>query len=241
MRKVAIEPAIGHLWALLPARSGALGDRPGPGAGARVAVRSRPDTGRMSTPAGFLSRAAILASVLLMASCGSGPADDGGGGSDAQSAETVTYFLVAEWPGEEVHGDSYVLPLTRAEDIAHARALISQGPQAAGRPVAVSKIRLGADGINRDLRAPGQPPWSWHVTEFMGFGDSSVEILDGWPGWVEQDPEGWMANTPPDEQSSDDEGSIGFWTYTVVEELPGSPDGTNVAPNATVRADARPQ
>ena len=41
--------------------------------------------------------------------------------------------------------------------------------------------------------------------------DFTIEILDGWPGFVEQDVNGWIANT---------NGRVGFWTYTVVAELP---------------------
>lgn len=123
-------------------------------------------------------------------------------------------FLIAERGGSVVHGDSYVLPLEDPAAIAHARELIALGPDAAGAPIAVAGIAAGADGINRDHRAPGAPEWSWHVTGFQGFADSTIEILDGWPGYVEQDVEGWIANT---------QGAIGFWTYTVVEELPEPP------------------
>ena len=52
------------------------------------------------------------------------------------------------------------------------------------------------------------------MTGFQGFADSTIEILDGWPGYVEQDVDSWIANTG---------GAIGFWTYTVVEELPEPP------------------
>ena len=119
-------------------------------------------------------------------------------------------FLVAEPAGHVVHGDSYVLPLDDPDAVAHARALVASGPLA-GAPIAVARIAPGADGVNRDLRAPGAPAWSWHVTGFEGFADTTIEVLDGWPGFVEQDVAGWIANTG---------GAIGFWSYTVVEELP---------------------
>jgi hypothetical protein len=234
---------IAILWAAVSAHPDALVDRPGPGVDPREHAWSRPDARPRNSSSCFLPRAILLAGVvgvlLAMASCGSGPADGDIGGPDARPPEPVTYFLVAEWPGEEMHGDSYVLPVNRAEDIEHARDLIALGPQAAGRAVAVAKVRLGADGINRNLRGAGQPAWSWHVTEFMGFSDGSVEILDGWPGWIEQDPEGWMQNTPPNGQTPDTEGSVGFWTYTVVEELPGAPGAAGLALDATARTRAR--
>jgi len=124
------------------------------------------------------------------------------------------YFLVAELPGEEVHGDSYVLPLENPLDIAHARELISLGPSA-GATIAVARIAEGPDGINRDYRAVGQPAWNWHVTEFVGFADNTIEVLDGWPSDVERDVPAWIGNT---------NGMVGFWSYTVVEELSNVPE-----------------
>lgn len=136
-------------------------------------------------------------------------------------AEPV-YFLVAELPGEEVHNDSYVVPLTRADHIEHARALIHDGPDAVGTHIVVATIRAGADGINRNLRAEGAPPWSWHVTDMVDFADASMEILDGWPSFVEQDVTGWIENTCFDDETAT-EGTLGFWGYTVVEELDDYP------------------
>lgn len=207
-----------------------------------AAVRARSGASERRPSLGVAHVAGVL---LAVASCGSGAdnAADADNATDAGAVDArpgpVTYFVVAEWPGEARHGDSYVLPVTRPEDIEHARALIELGPQVAGRAVAVANIRLGPDGINRDLRAPGQPAWSWHVTELLGFSDCAVEILDGWPGWIEQDPEGWMQNTPPSDRMPDDEGSVGFWGYTVVEELAGAPGAADMTPGATARARAR--
>src|SRR5687767_9069464 len=104
----------------------------------------------------------IAAAVFLMAGVLLGA---------ARSDAATTYFLVAERPGEEFHRDSFVLPLTESDDISHARELLSLGPDRAGASIAFAKIAAGADGINRDLLAPDQHEWSWHVTEFEGFGD----------------------------------------------------------------------
>lgn len=128
----------------------------------------------------------------------------------APAAAVPIEFLVAEHPGREIHGDSFVLLLEDPEHIAHARELI-ETKGAAGAAIVVARIAAGADGLNRDLRAPGAPPWSWHVTEFETFADNTIELCDGWPGYVEQDVEGWIENT---------DGTICFWSYTVVEELP---------------------
>ena len=128
--------------------------------------------------------------------------------STAVTSETIL-FLVAE-PFIQHHGDSYVLPLSDPEAIAHARDLIDSGARI-GPTIVVAHIAEGANGINRDLLAPGEPEWSWHVTEFLEFSDFTLEILDGWPGFVEQDVQDWLANTG---------GTIGFWSYTVVAEVP---------------------
>jgi hypothetical protein len=145
------------------------------------------------TPKGTLA-------TLILAAAGAAP----------QAATAAVEFLVAEFSGAEVHGDSYVLLLEDPADIAHARALIEKG-EAAGRRLASVRIAPGSDGRNRDVLAPGEPLWSWHQTAFEGFADATIEICDGWPGYVEQDVKGWIANT---------NGAICFWTYTVVEELP---------------------
>src|SRR5262249_23943219 len=119
-------------------------------------------------------------------------------------------FLVAEWPGREFRHDTYVLPLSDPIAIGHARKLIECGPEEAGQPIVVARIVAGADGINRTYRDPDAPPWSWHVVEFVDFADATIEILAGGPSMVELDVEGWIENT---------HGLVGFWSYTVVEEL----------------------
>jgi hypothetical protein len=131
----------------------------------------------------------------------------------AWGAAGTVYFLVAETPGAEVHNDSYVLPLSDPAQIAHARALID-GTATDGK-IVTARIAEGANGINRDYRAVGTPEWSWHVTEFLGFADNTIEVLDGWPSDVERDVPAWMANT---------NSQVGFWSYTVVEELPAVPE-----------------
>ena len=129
--------------------------------------------------------------------------------------ETI-YFLVAETT--PVHSDSYVLPLTEPSDIAHARDLIKYG-SSVGQSIVVAQITCSYDCINRNYLDPNhvivdpngshrtdKRAWSWHVTHFDDFADMTAEILDGWPGLVESDCEGFGSQ-------------IGFWTYTVVEEL----------------------
>jgi hypothetical protein len=138
----------------------------------------------------------------------------------ASRAATV-YFVVAERPEVAELGDSYVLPLSVDADIAHARDLIARGPDAAGAAIVFAEISAGADGINRDVLAPGQPLWDWHVSSFEGFGDIGIELIDGNPTQVGDDVQGWILNT----RRSEDEttGHIGFWNYTVVAELPQTP------------------
>ena len=135
-------------------------------------------------------------------------------------AETV-YFLVAEKFVPPSHNDSYVLPLSRPNDITHARELIEYGPEI-GQSIAVAAIDHwdpnNGVNMNRDYRCPGMPAWSWYVTEFVEFTDLIMEVLDGWPGAVELDVQAWMDNTG---------GLIGFGAYTVVAELGTDPEPWN--------------
>src|SRR5262245_58608615 len=81
------------------------------------------------------------------------------------------YFVVGEATARPPHGDSYVLPLFAAADIAHARALVAQG-RSAGAPIVIARIDVGADGINRNMLGASPAPWSWHITEFVTFADT---------------------------------------------------------------------
>jgi hypothetical protein len=161
-----------------------------------------------------------LALLLVAACCAAGFAP-----SVARAG--LTYFQVAETPGATAHGDSFVVGIGAAADVAHARDLIARGPEAAGAPILFADVAPGADGINRDLFAPGRPAWDWHVTNVTGFGDVGIELLDGWPTFVNADVDGWMRNTGG---PGGDGGKIGFWSYTVVKELPGYAGGGGTPP-----------
>ena len=131
-----------------------------------------------------------------------------------------TYFVVAERPDVAELHDSFVVPLTDADDVAHARDLIARGPDAAGSGIVFASVVAGADGINRNVLAAGEPPWHWHVSEFEGFGDFGIELIDGNPTFLENDVAGWIQNTRRDDGNV---GHIGFWNYTIVAELGGGP------------------
>ena len=62
--------------------------------------------------------------------------------SPAAQSETIR-FLVSEFD-TPVHGDSYVLPLSDPDDIAHARQVITKGPG------------IGATARGRENRQRGQ-------------------------------------------------------------------------------------
>lgn len=130
----------------------------------------------------------------------------------AARCDTV-YFIVGEAPGHSAHGDSYVLPLTEPADIAHAYELIDDGPF--GRPhIVVADLAWGADGVNRDYLGKDQRPWSWHVVEFLGFADMTIEILDGTPTQVEAEFDRFPSPGNPGRAR------IGFWNYTIVGVVP---------------------
>jgi hypothetical protein len=119
----------------------------------------------------------------------------------------TAYFVVAEIA--PYHHDSYVLPLNEPDHIAHARELIKSGPGIEGGHIAVAAIAAGSDGINRNTLVPGQPLWSWHVSEFYGFAEMTIELCDGWPGLVEDNVDYWVLTV----------GQVCFWSYTVIEEI----------------------
>jgi len=133
------------------------------------------------------------------------------------SAQT-NYFLVSN-PREgdwALVYDSYVLPLSRQDDIDHARYLISLGPALfrteGARPLVSARVGPGKDGINRDYVDRRFPEWSWHVVQFGSFGDFTAELYDGSPTDVEHDPNWYLG-------LDGRQGIIGFWAYTVVREL----------------------
>lgn len=126
------------------------------------------------------------------------------------------YFVVAE-KGSPFHGDSYIVPITEPADLREARDVIR------GRngfeTIVVCQITVGSDGINRDVLAPGEPLWSWHVIAFHEFAETTQETYDGWPGLVESNPYVYIQPPP----LGDNTGTIGFWTYTVTQELGPGP------------------
>ena len=130
--------------------------------------------------------------------------------TDAPTAGTV-YFLVTEI-GEAVHKDSFVVPLTKPEDIAAARAIVADRAKGLETSkIVLARIEKGSgDGTHANRDLVGERTWSWHVAEFLGFPDMTVEIYDGWPGYVEENLDEWIRIT---------EGRIGFWSYTVTREL----------------------
>jgi len=107
----------------------------------------------------------------------------------AETNATI-YFLVGIPPKPnpvpwELPAESYVLPLTKPEDIAFARGAVGTAWEA------LNRVAPGADGINRNYYAPGFPAWSWHVTELVGFGEYFLCELMARPSRVEEGPEAW--------------------------------------------------
>jgi hypothetical protein len=124
-------------------------------------------------------------------------------------AQSSAHFVVAVPGLYPLSGDSYILVLTDPADISVARALVANGDFA----IVVARVSAGSDGINRDVIAPGEPKWSWHVKEFLTFADAATEICDGSPTQTEQVAQSW----PPDYEET-----ICYWSYTVVAEIPPS-------------------
>src|SRR6266487_3125167 len=137
--------------------------------------------------------------------------------SQVNAAETV-YFLVAEPLGKVVHNDSYVLPLSKEEDINHARYLISRyrlGYSVGDLAIVVANVVDASDDINRNFLDLKFPEWSWQISQFLQFQDYTLEILDGSPTQLE---------------SHRSQATIGFWGYTIVKELGPVPLYLSIVP-----------
>ncbi|MAJ61528.1 MAG: hypothetical protein CBC48_17210 [bacterium TMED88] len=126
----------------------------------------------------------------------------------------TAFFVVSEIGRPCFHCDSFLLPLTDPQDIADARFLVANGPGGSVGSIPVVELTVGSDGRNRDVLAAGEPLWDWHVSGFEGFGEIAIELCDGWPGFIEEDPSAFIANTG---------GQFCPWSYTVTAELPAPP------------------
>lgn len=142
------------------------------------------------------------------------------------AGETV-YFLVGTvsriWDRKN---ESYVLPLSKEEDINYARYLISRnqlGFLEGDRAIVGAYVTAGMDGINRNYLDPRFPGWSWHVSEFLGFAEVTIEILSGSPDLLENSFD-WAHQTATGKYA------IGFWGFTVVRELGPAPLYLSIVP-----------
>ncbi len=130
-----------------------------------------------------------------------------------------TFFKVGESVPDK--GESFIIALKDSVDISLARKIISDPDNSPDKIVLAKIVRQDGneDFLNIDLNS--NTTWSWKIEVFMGFVSSSIEIYDGWPGYIEEDIDRWFNNTSDDPDS----GIIGFWGYTVVEEI--EPDQLN--------------
>jgi hypothetical protein len=120
------------------------------------------------------------------------------------------YFEVGEI--NPVHGDSYLIALNKQEDIDAARNIITTG-ESKILIAEISRVTNKAEQYNIDLN--NNREWSWYVSDFIEFTDFSIEILDGWPGYVEENFDEWVQVTKGD----NGKGRIGFWSYTIKREV----------------------
>jgi hypothetical protein len=136
-------------------------------------------------------------------------------GSDEKSVlfkpdpDTV-YFEVGE--NSLVHRDSYLLPLSDPADIEAARASIQNG-ESKIVIAEISRITNPATQLNFDFGHNRK--WSWYVSDFLQFTDFSIEILDGWPEYVEENYDEFVNVTKGD----NGKGRIGFWNYSIKREV----------------------
>ena len=126
-------------------------------------------------------------------------------------AGEVIYFLMGPI-SESVAEVSVVIPVSKPEDIEHARDLIINPPRD-GKPnryQAVLRIRGGKNGINRDYLDPRLPEWSWHIEEVLGFGDITAEGIQTTPTYLEERFDGSM---------HDGTSNWAFPSYSIAREI----------------------
>jgi hypothetical protein len=129
---------------------------------------------------------------------------------DAADASSVVYFLFADFALPP--RDSFVLPLTRTNDIEHVRTWLRTGSAPGGQSASIVRIAPGSDGINRDYLAPGAPQWSWHIVQMVGFSQFLPGITVP-PGYIEMYLNEWMSSS---------RGINGFFHKPILELLPRS-------------------
>jgi hypothetical protein len=146
------------------------------------------------------------------------------------TASQPIYFLVGYAPSIiNPPPESYVILLSKDEDILHARYLIDHAKDIAAYVwvdglIVAAKVIGGKDGINRNYLDPKFTEWSWHVDKFYCFCDYTIEVMDGSPSVTEKYND-WSKGSAV---SFD----IGFWCFTVVQELGPAPLYLSIIPSS---------
>ena len=94
------------------------------------------------------------------------------------SAAETSFFLVGDQPGQIVRNESFVLPLSKPDDIDYARHLISisvLGYVEGDRTIVVADVFANRNDINRNYLEPKFPKWSWQVADFIVFAEIVAE------------------------------------------------------------------
>jgi hypothetical protein len=125
----------------------------------------------------------------------------------AQNVHSETaYFLVRR---KQAGNDVFVLPLSKAEEIAEARRQLIDIPLGQ-RPGLTFRAVAGSDSVNRNYLATDAPFWSWHVTELVNFIGSGSGLFPGSPTNLEHGVEGWLRQT---------KGLMSFYYYVIADEI----------------------
>lgn len=147
----------------------------------------------------------FLLLTLIIVGC-----DDSDNEDPLSPDPSLVYFLVGEVTA--AHGESFILPLKDAHAISRARQLI-ENKQTQIVVAEITRDKRDNYSLNKDMM--NDQTWSWHVSTFLDFADNTIEILDGWPGYVEENYEEWVNQT----KGVNGKGRIGFWNYTVIREV----------------------
>jgi len=123
---------------------------------------------------------------------------------NTDSNPSLHYFLFSN----QDRSQSFVAALSSAKMIQEARQQI-QSPGILLPRILIAEIDFSHRDENRNFSDPRKTPWSWHVSNAIGFASFASQSCDGSPEFLEDALALWK----------DQIGNICFWNYKVIQEL----------------------
>lgn len=122
-------------------------------------------------------------------------------------ASEPAYFLAGPMVSYNIHQESFVVPITNAQQIAQAMQELEK--PLTNRWAVECRVAAGHDYINRDY-LNDKKSWNWHVVQFERFSQAGLVIYNYYPSYVEKDPENYVTRR---------NGKIVFTAYPLIRRL----------------------